>query len=308
MTHRTLLSAGLVAGLALLSPTLAAQNLGGEPLFGTVTLSAGFMPDPHRVSLTAGGETDLAASGLSDAVTGSSCVGMIAAGQPDVRLHYSGGMRLQIGARSSADTSLLINLPDGTWRCVDDTYALQPALTFEPAPEGQYDVWVGTFGSEPAAAELLITEFAGGGEWQTAAANLGSLAPTQPSLWGDATLSAGFLPDPMTYSFMAAGSTDLGAQGIAPLGYTTPAPSMFVHYDGGSLLRMRVRSSSDTVLLVLTPTGEVVFNDDRVGLDPMVELTPAPAGTYAVWVGTVAGPSSPASVTLEVSELSYSGD
>jgi hypothetical protein len=191
---------------------------------------------------------------------------------------------------------------------VDDTYALQPALTFEPAPEGQYDVWVGTFGSEPAAAELLITEFEGGGAWQNAGANLGTLAPTQPSVWGDATLTDGFLPDPMTYSFMAAGSTDLGAQGIAPLGYTTPAPSMFVHYDGGSLLRMRVRSSSDTVLLVLTPGGEVVFNDDRVGLDPMVELAPAAAGTYAVWVGTVAGPGSPASVTLEVSELSYSGD
>ena len=42
--------------------------------------------------------------------------------QPDIDLNYSAGSYpLTISAESSTDTALLINLPDGTWVCDDDS-------------------------------------------------------------------------------------------------------------------------------------------------------------------------------------------
>ena len=80
---------------------------------------------------------------------------------PDFKLSYTAGnFPLTIHVESEADTTLLINLPDGTWVANDDQAPgnLNPLLKFAKPMSGRYDIWVGTFGKENAKATLKITE------------------------------------------------------------------------------------------------------------------------------------------------------
>jgi hypothetical protein len=135
------LAAGAVA-LAVCASSASAQQ--------RVSLSAGFLPDPHRVGVVSGGSND--ASDL-----GGSCVGAIS-GNPDVVVNFdSSGGTLSFSVVSDSDTSLVINGPDGRNYCDDDTNGLNPVLTWSTAPSGQYDVWIGAVGT-PAAGTLLVSE------------------------------------------------------------------------------------------------------------------------------------------------------
>lgn len=112
------------------------------------SLAAGFVPDPHTVSITAGGTND--ASGL-----GAGCVGMVAS-SPDFRLQWGGGPAT-IKFTASEDTTLVINAPDGSWICADDVNGVNPAISIN-AP-GQYDVFVGSYGGGYPAGTLEVTEY-----------------------------------------------------------------------------------------------------------------------------------------------------
>lgn len=116
----------------------------------SVSLSAGFVPDPVTVELYSGGGNQ--ASDL-----GSSCVGTVGS-SPDVVLNFdSSGGRLAIGVLAGTDTSLVINGPDGRFYCNDDNSGLNPGLVWGRAPSGQYDIWVGAVG-DAGPATLVITE------------------------------------------------------------------------------------------------------------------------------------------------------
>lgn len=135
-------------------PGYGGPNYNAQPNYGTISLSAGFVPDPVTVNLSSGGTYD--ASMIS-----SSCRGYIA-GPPDVRLHYqAGSLPLILSVSSSTDTTLVVNGPNGQWYCDDDggAYGLNPALRFDYPQSGQYDIWVGTYGSATyAPATLHISE------------------------------------------------------------------------------------------------------------------------------------------------------
>lgn len=62
------------------------------------------------------------------------------------------------------------------------------------------------------------------------------------------------------------------------------SPAVTVRHSGRGELRLFVDSEADTVLLVETPDGRMVFVDDVNDLDPQVTGLYAP-GTYRVWVG-----------------------
>jgi hypothetical protein len=132
-------------------------SLGAAALFAmgasaqqSVSLSAGFVPDPVTVELYSGG-------GEQASDLGSSCVGTVAS-SPDVVLNFrSAGGRLAIGVLSGSDTSLVINGPDGRFYCNDDNSGLNPGLVWGQAPSGQYDIWVGAVG-DAGPATLIITE------------------------------------------------------------------------------------------------------------------------------------------------------
>ncbi len=127
-------------------------DMAAPPTYGTVTLEAGFMPDPHIVAVDAGGP---------DATPdlGAGCIGRVNAAAPDVDLFYTGGdYRLTIYVRSDADTTLVVNAPDGSWHCSDDDDGRDPLLSFGRPRTGLYSIWVGTYGRALASALLHISE------------------------------------------------------------------------------------------------------------------------------------------------------
>jgi len=143
---RTLISAtaiALVAGAAAL-----AQDYSLDPNFGTYSLSAGFTPDPAELQVVAGGTIDASTLGYN-------CAGMIS-NAPDVRLNWSGG-QITLGANSNEDTTIVVNTPDGSWACNDDTNGLNPAVTLSGS--GQYDIWIGTYNGGTANATVYATEY-----------------------------------------------------------------------------------------------------------------------------------------------------
>ncbi len=147
-----------VALAALLAAPLQAQDATLPPSFGVYSLASGFEPAATWVSLLAGGETR---AEFTDQASGGPCAGYFAE-PPDFRVHFEtgGDLPLSFYVESQADTVLLVNAPDGTWHCNDDTSGLDPALTFADPMGGQYDIWIGTYtaGDDFPSARLSITE------------------------------------------------------------------------------------------------------------------------------------------------------
>lgn len=152
---KTLISI-LTLAATLAAPAMAvAQNAGLSANFGQIRLSAGFTPDPYQVNMTAGGSIDA----YTDTDLPGSCVGDIS-NAPDFEVTYSAGsLPLVFRTRSSTDTTLIINGPDGRWYCDDDSWGDGDAqVRFNRPASGTYDVWIGTFNGGTASATLLITE------------------------------------------------------------------------------------------------------------------------------------------------------
>ena len=149
------LTAGLMfAGLLVAGPAAAQPSTNAAPNFGTLNLRGGFQPDPTVVPLRAGGDMD--ASSI-----GGSCSGFITRA-PDVRLNYTpGSLPLIISVASGADTTLVVNGPDGRYYCDDDSgeRGLNPMVRFGRPAAGRYEIWVGTLSSgSTEAANLHVSE------------------------------------------------------------------------------------------------------------------------------------------------------
>lgn len=134
-------------------------NFNNAPLFGARDLTPPFNPDPYVVQVQAGGNEPITGTGISDP-TGGSCAGFVNARQPDLSITYRGRTPMKMSIDSAADTTLIVNQPDGTWRCSDDTANNNPnpSLYFREPQTGRYDVWIGTYNSgELPAAKFLMT-------------------------------------------------------------------------------------------------------------------------------------------------------
>lgn len=156
MSIRSLkLAAMLAVGATIAVLPASAQNFNANPNYGTVNLRTGFTPDPRVVALRAGG--NLAASQISP-----DCRGYIT-NAPDVRLNFQGGSSLPliISVASTADTTLIVNGPDGQWYCDDDggVNGLNPSVRFNSPDTGRYEIWVGSYRSGiTPPARLHISE------------------------------------------------------------------------------------------------------------------------------------------------------
>ncbi len=143
----------IAALLAAMAGAASAQDYNSAPNYGVVRLSPGFRPDPHMVSLRAGGSID-ARTRFSD------CRGFITQA-PDIRLFWdgNGSLPLRLSVTSNADTTLVVNGPGGEWYCDDDSGGgTNPAVALNPTA-GRYEIWVGTYSagtSQPAY--LAISE------------------------------------------------------------------------------------------------------------------------------------------------------
>lgn len=134
---------------------VSAQDFDADPNYGELTLSAGFTPDPALVSLLAGGSVNAADKN-------SDCAGFIS-DAPDMRLFWDGsgkgGPNLKISALSNADTTLVVNGPDGRWYCDDDSGEDSNPLVELTPRAGRYEIWVGTYSEgETKRAVLSVSE------------------------------------------------------------------------------------------------------------------------------------------------------
>ncbi|HYD14205.1 MAG TPA: hypothetical protein VEC11_15275 [Allosphingosinicella sp.] len=142
---------------AILAIPAAAQNVNARPNFGVVTLRTGFTPDPRIIPVVSGGTINAVR------VRGSGvCRGFISS-SPDARLVFNtdGNLPLIISVDSSADTTLVVNGPDGRWRCDDDSgvRGLNPSIRYARPRSGRYEIWVGSYRSGTnARARLHISE------------------------------------------------------------------------------------------------------------------------------------------------------
>lgn len=131
-------------------------------------------------------------------------------------------------------------------------------------------------------------------------------APAQPASAQapTVTLRPGFMPDPHTVQGTAGGPVDASSLSAGCVGHVSSDPSHVLQAEGTfSRLRIMAHSGTDTTLVVQRPDGTYSCNDDGEGLDPLVELTNAPAGTYRIWVGTWR-PDASAPYTVGISEMS----
>ncbi len=144
-------------------PASPQVDLSLTALFGDHALSAGFTPDPYTIDVQAGGPLSANEAGPGGDEADASwnyCSGNITQA-PTAQLEWDGnGGPLYIYAQSDRDTTLAINLPDGSWVCDDDGgEGVNAALSFTEAPSGVYDIYVGLFsGSDTAPAVLNISE------------------------------------------------------------------------------------------------------------------------------------------------------
>lgn len=134
--------------------TAMAQNYGLNPSYGILNLTTGFQPDPSVVNVQSGGT-------VNAQTLHASCAGFVAEA-PDVRLNYTAGsLPLIISANAAADTTLVVNGPDGSWYCDDDSgvQGMNPMVRFNTPASGQYDIWIGTYANASLQpAQLHISE------------------------------------------------------------------------------------------------------------------------------------------------------
>lgn len=129
---------------------------GSASNFGSASLSRGFMPDPYTVEVTSGGSLSVTAMDL-----GPGCVGYATA-DPDFILDYASAaatLRFFVEVEGDGDTALVINAPDGSWHCNDDSMGLDPMVAFDEPLTGRYDVWVASYARDDnIRGTLSITE------------------------------------------------------------------------------------------------------------------------------------------------------
>jgi len=271
-----------------------------QPAHGTLDVNSGFADDPRILSVEAGGDLD------AERTTPGHCWGYVQEA-PDVWVNYEAGnaFDLYLSMEAEADTTLIVQGPDGSWHCDDDEAGdFNPGVRVENPVAGRYAVWAGRFSAGPAApASLFVSELGFLGDVDEPA----ELDYSLPSGYGSTSLTAGFTPDPFNVPVQAGGDVDVWeAVGQNCRGFATTAPSYDVTYEAGSFdLYISASSMGDATLVVNAPDGSWWCDDDSAGsLNPGLRFDDPMSGRYDIWVGTYSeGDTGPA--TLHISELGF---
>ncbi len=146
------------------------------------------------------------------------------------------------------------------------------------------------------AAVALTAGVASAQNWQG--------APT----YGSVRLAAGFQPDPHNVNIVAGGPINSrAALGNACPGFIANNPDYDLYWTAGGTglpLVISADSQTDTTLVVRTPSGEWLCEDDGGfnGMNPGLRIDNAQSGLYDIWVGTYNQGN--ARAVLSISELS----
>ena len=256
-------------------------NPAGAPRYGKQVLAPGFEPAPFRFTVVSGGEHDVSALNLGD-----NCLGFVMP-DPDFAVHLEKGFgQITFLVDSAEDTTLIVNLPDGSWLCSDDANGLNPALEFRDAAGGSYRIWIGSYSKEVySSGSLWISE----GGRETLPTTATGPDPSREPLYGQADLEPGFFPSPRTVQLVGGGRNRI-AEFVTTVdcrGYVAEAPdySLYLLEDFDSL-RVAVHSPANMTLLINAPDGSWRCNKDLIGADPSIGFYDAPPGLYDIWVGS----------------------
>lgn len=262
-----------------------AQDPTLDPTYGTAALAAGFENDPFITNVTGGGA-------INAATLGAQCAGYISTA-PNFRLNYAGtGAPLIISVVANDDTTLVVAGPDGGWSCNDNAADQNPAVRLTDPVAGDYAIWVGTRSvGAVAPARLYVSAYGTGGQYLAfLALNTPPGTPdhTLPPTFGEATLAAGFSPDPLIVDVRSGGPINPGALAAACDGFIADAPVFSVNYTAGAApLYIAARSGYDTTLVIRDPEGNWICDDDSGGnLNPFAAIPNPISGRYDIWIGT----------------------
>ncbi len=137
----------LAMGLLTALPVEAQQvRTSSRSIFENVTLSPDFSPDPVTVRGISGGDVSAReTAGRAETPTGP-CTGFVDE-QPDhtvILTEFFDYLRLQV--QSSADTTLVVRGPGGSW-CNDDYEGVNPGIAGQWLA-GTYELWVGSYAED----------------------------------------------------------------------------------------------------------------------------------------------------------------
>jgi hypothetical protein len=195
---------------------------------------------------------------------------------------------LSIFAMSERDLTLAVVAPDGRVMCNDDTSGLDPAVTFDDAPAGDYQIFVGAFGQGMGGDLYDLYARPGAPQFAEPGAGVGG-----PPRVGQVT------HDPRA---ALRGQTLASAEIVARQPADDLVPDMYCSgYVGGDApdvtllveepaeeLSLYAVSSVDLVIAVQDPNGVWMCNDDASGVNPAVTFSAPVAGEYQIYVGAFA--------------------
>ena len=154
-------------------------------------------------------------------------------------------------------------------------------------PQGQYDVWVGSFDAGAfVPGTLNFTEL----DLDPIASGPDELDYAIEPSFGSVVLQAGFTPDPNVSPIVGGGMIDASYLGGDCVGYGAQAPDVRLDWYGVSD-ELRIffdADDGDATLLINLPDGSWVCNDDAnvFTVEPMVTLRHPSEGQYDIWVGS----------------------
>ncbi len=113
------------------------------PIFGDITISDKFSPDPFIVRGMSGGSVPGKQVAKRVQTATGPCTGFVDEAPDHTLVLTSKFNYLKLQVESPADTTLIIKGPGGTW-CNDEFNGQNPGMVGEWLP-GTYQIWVGSY-------------------------------------------------------------------------------------------------------------------------------------------------------------------
>ena len=272
----------------------------------SVDLQAGNPLDPFLVSVNGGGT-------LNAAALGGECSGYVNL-EPVARFTWEGEADfVRFFFYSDHDPTLIVQGPDGEFYCNDDAnfILLDPSITLENPKPGAYNVWVGSYYPDQLLPGILVattrddvrvetftlnglvkrgpmpdvTQAPGGRAVQDVLDAIKRMKKGVKTLKPGKALTARVTADGAVPAF------EFKIEGQICNGYIKESPDLVFDWSGKSeQLNVFFEGNADSTLLVVTPDGKVLCNDDSAegrNINPLVTITSPAKGRYAVFVGHV---------------------
>jgi hypothetical protein len=218
------------------------------------------------------------------------CTGFVGLDAPDFVLTVDAPETLlSIFAASATDLTMAVRAPNGVWYCADDSSDLNPAVSISQATAGDYLVYVGAY-EQFASGSYELFASVGAPSWDGLVQSMGgdTLDFIAAPAYGYLSIAPGNDMDIRQTLELVNGGSDAFGFGPGCAGYVDQTRPDFVLSVEAGLPNLTVYavSDGDATLVVRSPSGEMLCNDDLNELHPGLALDPSAGGDYAIWVGS----------------------